>query len=207
MEAEMRKISIAALAVVLTIFMSCATTAKVVKPGRPLSADSGYIVVRFSNKTGPIQSGIKNIYINIRQQNSGGNLYIPISAGGEIRLIEVTPGDYRINDFVYMVGAETVKGEDSAAEKPGVYYGKPERTGTTLERAKYPEDYLKDFRINAGDIVFLGAYSWDEKLALLSTGITIMNDEDDIDSIGDAIMKAHPNIPETMKLVPVSQRE
>ncbi len=200
----MRKSLIAALAAVMIGLTSCATTVRLVKPGSSLKADAGYLAITFMKRTETLALGMTNVYVHILHLASNGNIYIPIGSSKALRLIELAPGDYRIKDFVYMTGVEAIK-SDGAAEKEGVYYGKPEIAGTSLALANFPEDYCKDFQVNAGEIVFIGTYSWEEKISLLTSGITIVKSDEDADSVGDAITERYPNIPETMKLVPLPE--
>lgn len=186
------------MAVLLTL-ASCATTARAVKPGKALKADAGYVAIRFIKKLDTMSFGLKKVYSHLRHTASGANIYIPFGFGGELRLIELAPGDYRLQDFVYMTGMESTR-YDAAAEEPGVYYGKPERGGSTLDIADFPQDWCKDFKVNAGEIVYLGDYSYKSKFAFSGAAVTVERSFEKEGFIAGAIYGVHPDSPESLVL-------
>jgi hypothetical protein len=201
----MHKLLAGALAALFLVSLaSCITTTiKAVKPGDALTSDVGYIAVVFTNKMETISMASRKVYVELRHVDSGRRFYIPFGYNGELRLIAVTPGNYRIKDFIYQGGIESVTGDD--IQNPGVIDGKPGRTGTILESAKYPDTYCKDFTVNAGEIVYLGDYSWEGALAIFESALKISKSAESDDAVQAAILKAHPTIDASMKYVPLAE--
>jgi len=201
----MHKLLTGALAAILLVLLVSCITVQAVKPGRALTSDNGYIAIKFTNKIEPIAFNTKNVYMIFRQAESGRIFYLPFSLGGELRLIAVRPGNYRIEDFVYMVGVESVKGNDLQQEIPGVLFVVPQRSGTSLIGTSYPDNYVKDFTVNAGEIVYIGSYSWESTFSFNEAAVTINRNFDSDGSVFYAVRSDHPDMPTSMTFLSLSE--
>jgi len=200
----MRKsLSGALIALSLILFTSCITV-QVSKPGRALTADNGYIAIMFINKIDPIAFSLRNVYAVLKQE-SGRKFYLPFTRGGELRIIEVKPGVYSMQDFVYMSGVESVKGNDEQVEVPGVLYQPPQRPGTILLSAAYPDDYSENFSVNAGEVVYIGSYYWESKFSFNESAVTINRTFDSDGSVFYAVRRDHPDLPSSMTFLSLSE--
>jgi hypothetical protein len=180
------------------LFASCVTTVKVVNPGGALTLDNGYIAIIFTNKVEPIAFGSRDVYVVLRQADSRRRYYLPFGFSGELRLIAVPPGNYKIEEFVYLTGLGSVKGKDMQTKPPGVINWTPQPSGTNLDKAGYPNDFIKDFVVNAGEIVYLGDYSWEGKLAFGGAAVTINRSFQSDGPVFFAIHRDYPNMPDSI---------
>ena len=202
----MHKILTIVIAVVFPVLLaSCVmVTVKDVKPGKDLTVDNGYIAIVFTNKIEPVAFGKRNVYVVLQQGESGKRFYLPFGAGGSIRLIAVSPGNYRIEDFVYMTGIEGTKKDDSQKQN-GVLYSAPQRSGTSLTSADYPDGYCKDFKVEVGEIVYIGDYSWKSEFSILGKHpIMINRSVQSDDTVFSAIRKTYPDMPASIAFLSLS---
>jgi hypothetical protein len=175
---------------------------KAVKPGGALTSDNGYIAIVFTNKIEFFSFGSRNVYAVLRHTETGRRFYIPFGAGGETRLLAALPGNYRIEDFVYMTGLESVKSEDSSKREPGVLSRAPQRSGTSLVSAAFDDDYCIDFAVGAGDIVYIGDYSWKNTFSFSGkAAVTIERSIRSDEAVFSLIHNVYPDIPASIKFV------
>ncbi len=201
----MHKLLMGTLAALFLILLTSCVTVQVVKPGRTLTSDNGYIAIMFTNKIEPIAFGSKNVYVVLRQVDSGRKFYLPFTLGGELRLIAVKPGTYRIEDFVYMAGIDSVEGKDMQQKIPGVLYQAPKYKGTVLLSANYDESYRKDFVINAGEIGYIGGYSWESKFTFNEAAVVITRSFESDGSVFYAVRRDHPDMPASMTFKSIAE--
>jgi hypothetical protein len=200
MEVIMHRVSLALFFVIIVILLTSCITVKAIKPGHQLTSDMGYIALVFANKIEPIVFGAREVYVVLRQIDSGRSYYLPFTAGGELRLIAVKPGSYQIKNFVYMAGVETIKGKDPQQEIPSILYTIPKRGGTILMTAGYPEDYCADLTVNADEIIYIGDYTW-ENAFFTETPVVINRSFQPDGSIFYKIHSEHPDMPESITFI------
>jgi hypothetical protein len=199
-------LSAAFILAILVLLASCVTMqVKAIKPGRALTTETGYIALYFTKKIEFITFGDRNVYVLIKKMDTNARFYVPFGAGGELRLISVPPGDYRIADFVYMIGVKSVEGVDAAQEIPGVIMGVPQRSGTMLIKAAYPENYCLDFKVNAGEIVYIGDYLWDSTITFTGTAVTISRNFKNDRDVYYAVQQRNPGMPESINVFSIPQ--
>jgi hypothetical protein len=199
----MHKLLTGALAAALFAVLASCATVQGVKPGAALESESGYMAIVFTNKVEAVSLGTRSVYVDLLNKDSGRSLYIPFGSSGELRLIKVTPGEYRIADFVYTVGIGRAPKIDLRV--PAVIDGPPQLSETRLEGAKFPDSYRRDFAVHAGEIVYLGDYSWkDKSLSFSGPGVTIDRRVQSNDIVLDALREAHPGMPASITLVSLS---
>jgi hypothetical protein len=186
-------------AILLILISSCVSTVQVVKQGDTLLSDSGYMAIVFSKKVDLISLSLRDVYMEVQQKDTGRNLYIPFGAGGELRLIALAPGSYKIENFVYMSGITSIQGSNS--QKPGVLDTRPILNGSTLDKAKFAESLCKEFVVAAGEIVYIGDYSWDSKIDFLGPAVEISFSSQSQAAILDMVRAAHPGLPDSIKVV------
>lgn len=184
--------------IIITMLFSCATV-YVVKPGVAPTEQTGYIAVGFVNKVGLVQFNQKNVYLVLRQIDAGRSLYIPFGSNGEVRLIALPAGSYRIDSFVYETGLESAKGDN--IQKTGVYTSTPVRAGVYLEKVTFDSALLKNFVVNSGEVVNLGDYAWETKFALVGSAVHVNKSIRTDDAVLAALRETHPNLPDSLKLV------
>jgi hypothetical protein len=194
----MQKLSKSVLAATLVVLLTSCLTVKAINPGRALTPDMGYFVIGFPQKIEPIQFGSRDVYAKLHQVDTGKIFYLPFTIGGELRLLAVKPGTYRFEDFVYMIGVDTVKGRDAREEVPKLLTQPPRRGGSILVSAEYPEEYSKEFTINAGEIVYIGGYSWESRFSFNEAAVVINRTFDSDGSVFYAVRSNNPNMPESM---------
>ena len=202
LEVSMHKLLTGALAAsFLAVLASCATV-QGVKPGAALESESGYMAIAFTNKGEAVSFGTRSVYVELLRKDSGRSLYIPFGSSGELRLIKVTPAEYKIVDFVYTVGLGG--GPKILLQVPPVIDGPPQLAGTRLAGAAFPDSYRRDFAVHAGEIVYLGDYSYKDKLLSFNDpAVTISRSVQSDDAVLAALSEAHPGMPASMKLVPL----
>jgi hypothetical protein len=190
--------------VIVSVFIaSCATVpVKAVKPGGTLTPDNGYIALVFTNKVEFFSFGSRYVYAVLRHADTGRRFYIPFGAGDEPRLIAALAGNYRIEDFVYMTGLESVTGEDPSRREPGVLTMAPLRSGTSLVSAAFADDYCMDFAVAAGEIVYIGDYSWKNTFTFSGkAAVTIERSIRSDDAVLSLIREVYPDIPASITFV------
>lgn len=180
------------------LLLTSCVSVKVIKPGRTLSPEDGYIGTVFANKKEIISFGSRYAYLTIRQKDSGRLFYLPFGSGNELRLVSVVPGNYQIEDFVYLSGIGSVKGQDAIKKKEKLLHRIPQYTGTKIVRASFPGSYTRTFMVEAGQIVYIGSYSWKSKLSFDEGAVTIERLFESEDTILSTIRKNHPNIPKSI---------
>lgn len=184
----------------LILILSCVSV-KAVKPGCALSLENGYIAAIFANKREIISFGKKSVYMVLRNTNSGKIFYLPFGSGNELRLVKVKPGNYQIKDFVYLSGIGSVEGRDAIKKTEKLLHRIPQNPGTTIISASFPENYIKDFSVGAGQIVYTGSYLWKNKLSFDQGAVTIERNLESNEVVFSAIKKEHAHIPESMTLL------
>jgi hypothetical protein len=199
----MHKLLTGALAPVLLAVLASCTTLQGVKPGAVLESESGYMAIVFTNKVEAISFGSRSVYVQLLRTDSGRSLYIPFGSSGELRLIKVTPGEYKIVDFLYTVSQPG--SQNTILQVPAVIDGPPQLAGARLASAAFPDSYRRDFTVHAGEIVYLGDYSWKDKLlSFTEPGATISRSVQSDDTVLSALREAHPGMPASIKLVSLS---
>jgi len=205
----MRKISIILLTVVLLIlFQSCVSTStlRAVKPKHTLTADSGYILLVFSKKLDLINLNQKDVYIVLQQLETGRRYYLPFGYNDEIRLIAAAPGNYRIDDIVYLIGFGSIKNKDASKKPEGVLHGTPMVSGASLLKAAYPDELKKEFTVNAGDITYIGDYSYDTQISFTEPGVIVKRAFSSDTSVYYKIRDKYPDMPESLYVVSIEAK-
>ena len=195
-------------AISILLIMSSCTSISIVKAGKPLSGESGYVSILFTNKQDIISFNKKYVYFELRQSSTGKRLYIPFGYDNESRLILIPPGDYHVHDILVMAGSGSVEGRDAQKEEPGLILGAlPTRPRATYISTNYPEDYLVKFTVHPGQIVYMGDYSYESKFELTGSGVTINRTFDHADTIFSDIIAEHPNMPDSIRVISLEDAE
>jgi hypothetical protein len=195
---------------VLIIFnsvFSCVTTQnlKAVNSKSSFTPESGYIAMIFTKKVDPIAFGSRSVYAVIRQLDTGKRFFIPFGSNGEVRLISAAPGNYRFDNFIYLVGFGSVKNQDAAKKSEGVIYGAPQISGSSLVDAGFPDEFKKEFTVNAGEIMYTGDYSWETEFSLTGPGLLIQRVFIPDSQVYHAVLDKFPGLPSTIRIVSLSQ--
>lgn len=195
----MRKLMLPLIgAIVMMSITSCATMENIDR-GRSLRFDEAYVALMFTNKRSFVSIGTPSVYL-VLYQAGGGTAYVPFGYDGDLVLLKVTPGDYRIAGFVYTIGA-TSAGPMSGA----VMNGSPVRPGDRLADASFPKSYLVRFSAHAGELSFLGAYSWKNQLFSLGPAVTVERSAVSSDAVLAALRRDHPSTPASLRFVDVTK--
>jgi hypothetical protein len=202
----MHRIKTAILIIVFVVtFFACKTTAHytapiyAVQPGRTLNTMSGYLAIGFANEAALFKVGSKNVYLELCRMITGKSVYIPLSAGEKLRLISLPAGTYKIKSFLYEAGTGSVQSD--SVPQSGVLDEKPARQGMYLEKAAYAAELNQEFKINAGEILYIGDFAWKVKLAIGKAAVTINRSVRTDELVLAALQEDFSTLPEQLKLV------
>jgi hypothetical protein len=182
------------------------TSVKAVTPKGSVTADSGYIALVFTKKLDFINFNQKDVYLVLQRLETGRRYYIPYGYNDEIRLIAATPGDYRFEDFVYFIGFGSIEHKDAAKKPEGVLHGTPMVSGASLVNAAYPDELKKEFTVNAGEITYVGDYSYDTQISFTEPGVIIKRAFSSATSVYYKVRDKYPNMPESFQVVSIEEK-
>jgi hypothetical protein len=186
------------LSMAMLFFLISCITVQPVREGQVFTPDYGYVVVGFTKKIDLISFGSREVFIKLHQQDTGRRFYLPFGDSGELRVLKVIPGSYKLEDFLYLLGIETIKDKDPTEKVPLLLTQPPRRGGAMLVSAEYPEEYRTEFTVNAAEIVYVGGYSWESRFSFSESGVIIKRSFDKDGTVYFTLNKDHAGIPKSM---------